>query len=391
MKNSKNESLELLISGIENQSLNLIENSQNKVFEDSLSEEDESKIKNKAKDFLEFISNKDAEEIRRILENILIDDIKDLEKSSELLMAKVAQLDSIKDSESSNIANTIIKLNSEISDINPHKYNLNSSGVLSLIPFVGKPIDRYLKKFKSAKELIIETINYLEEGEQLLKDDNIVLQHDKKRYRETALKLQKKAFIFEEVISTIEENLVKLKEDDRVFYENNLLLNLHKKTRSIYEILVVTQQGFLSSDLIINTNWELIDNISNVRIVTKRALESGVAMLVALENQKNVITAVEKTKDVTNDLIISNSKRMNEQASEIYINAGKGTINIDTLKESFNQIDEAISKINSYKLNAIIKIKDEVGTLKNITNQLEEKMKDAELEESFKASFSLEI
>ena len=43
-------------------------------------------------------------------------------------------------------------------------------------------------------------------------------------------------------------------------YENNVLLNLNKKIRSIYEILAVTQQGFLSSDLIINTNWELIDS-----------------------------------------------------------------------------------------------------------------------------------
>lgn len=388
MKINRENSTVLLMEALNNQE---IEESKVNVFEDNLNDEEEIKIKEKAKEFLEFLSNKEVSEIRALLENITIDDIESLESSSALLTKRISQLDSIKDSESSSIANSLIRLNTEISYINPHKYNFESGKLFSWIPFVGKPIDKYLKKFKSAKELIIETISHLEEGEKLLKDDNIVLQHDKKRYREIAIRLQRKALIFEKIIIAIENSLSKLEEQEKIFYENNLLLNLHKKIRSIYEILVVTQESFLSSELIINTNWELIDNISNVKVVTKRALETGVAMFVALENQKSVLDAVNKTKEVTNDLILNNAKTMNNQATQIYNDAAKGTITIETLKNSFDQINDALMKIDTFKLEAVEKIKNEVATFKTISSQLEEKVKEAEKVESLKVPISLEI
>jgi uncharacterized protein YaaN involved in tellurite resistance len=389
MQEETMDTTELLISTLENKATE--QKSKVQVFKDTLSEDEEKKIEEKAKEFLEFISNKDAGEIRGVLENITIEDIESLENSSELLTTKFSQIDSFEDTASNNVAGTLLKLNSEISDINPHKHNLQSRNILSFIPFIGKPIQRYLKKFKSANEIIGEIMLHLEDGEHLLRDDNTVLQHDKQRYRETAIALQRKAVIFEKVVSSIEANLSKLPENEREFYENNLLLNLHKKIRSIYEILVVTQEGFLSSDLIINTNWELIDNISNVRVVTKRALEIGVAMLVAIENQKNVLDAVEQTKKVTNEMILGNAQRMNTQAAQIYADAGKGTITIETLQEAFNQIDEAMSKINTFKSEAVSKIKNEVGTLKTITHKLEDKIKEAEEIESFKTPISLDV
>ena len=380
---------QMLINSLENNVTD--QKSTVQVFKDNLNEDKKKEIDEKAKEFLEFISNKDAGEIRGILESITIEDIESLENSSELLTAKFSEIDSFEDTASNNVAGTLLKLNSEISNINPHKHNLQSKNILSFIPFIDKPLQRYLKKFKSANEVIGEIMQHLEDGEHLLRDDNTVLQHDKQKYKETAIALQRKALVFEKVVSSIEANLSKLLQDEKEFYENNLLLNLHKKIRSIYEILIVTQEGFLSSDLIINTNWELIDNISNVRVVTKRALEIGIAMLVAIENQKNVLDAVEQTKKVTNEMILGNAQRMNTQATQIYADAGKGTITIETLQEAFNQIDEAMSKINTFKSEAVNKIKDEVGTLKTITHKLEDKIKEAEKIEYFKTLISLDV
>ena len=361
------------------------------VFDDTLTQEELAKIEAHAKEFLSFVTNKDASEIRSVLEGLVIDDIALLENSSELLSVKVGQIDSIDSSDSNDISNALIKLNTEISQINPHRQNLSVNRFIAMLPFVGKPINRYLKRLKSSKEVIDEIMSHLEEGSTLLRDDNMVLQHDKKRYKEAAIQLQRKALVLEHVVFSIEANLSTLTEKERAFYENNLLLNLHKKIRSIYEILVVTQEGILSSDLIINTNWELVDNIANVRIVTKRALEIGVAMLVALENQKNVLDAVEKTKAVTNELLLDNAKRMNQQASDIYTKSSSATLNIDTLKEAFSHIDDAMSKIDSFKAEAVTKARDEVANLKIITQKLEEKVQEAEKVESTKVSLSIEV
>jgi len=382
---------ELLVQSLENGPEDLLQRSKVNVFEDNLTPEEKNKIDEKAKEFLEFVVGKDTGEIRTILEDIVIDDISTLESSSELLSAKISHLDLIQDSSSSDIANTLVKLNTEIADINPHRFNFNINKFIAKLPFVGKPINKYLRKFKSASSVIAEIMEHLDEGAQLLRDDNTVLQHDKKRYKEAAVSLQRKAMVLEQVVNAIEHNLANFSEDERIFYENNLLFSLNKKIRSIYEILIVTQEGFLSSDLISNTNWELIDNISNVRTVTKRALEIGVSMLVALENQKNVIDAVNKTKTVTNDLIVGNAKRMNQQAAEIYKQSGDSTLQIEALKEAFTHIDEAISKVNTFKAEAAGMIKNEISTLKSITNQLEERVKESEHIESYKLDLSIAI
>ena len=203
--------------------------------------------------------------------------------------------------------------------------------------------------------------------------------------------MQKKAVVFEQLVRAIEQNLAKFSPEDRKFYENNLLLNLNKKIRSIYEILAVTQQGFLSNDQIINSNYELIDNISNVKVVTKRALEIGVAMAISLENQKNVMQAVEKTKDLANEVILQNAKKLNTQTSEIFEMTSKGTLNLDTLKEAFSQIDEAMSKIDSLKERSLQNLKTEIENLKEITDKLAQKVQTQEKLEKFKSEISLEF
>ncbi|WP_024953895.1 toxic anion resistance protein [Sulfurospirillum arcachonense] len=355
------------------------------VFEDNLTENNTDNIKVKAKEFLEFFVGKDKSEIRGILESITLDDIEALENSSALLGSKISNIESIDDTKSNDIAKTLVSLSNEVSKINPNKHNLSAKSFLSMLPFVGKPINKYLTKFKSASELIDEILNSLNDGEKLLRDDNIVLQHDKDRYKKAAIDLQRKALVMQQVINAIENNIENLNDKEKEFYVNNLMLNLQKKIRSIYEILIVTQEGFLSNDFIINTNWELIDNISNVKVVTKRALEVGVSMLVALENQKNVIEAVEKTKEATNELIVGNAKRMNEQGTKIYEKAGKATLSIESLKEAFANIDEAMTKISTLKTEALKQAKEEVSTMKEISHKLEAKINEVQVIEKITA------
>ncbi|WP_457745961.1 toxic anion resistance protein [Sulfurimonas sp.] len=364
----------------------VVTTSETSVFEDKLSESDAKNIKAKAKEFLKYFEGKDKSEIRGILESVTIDDIESLENSSELLGSKISDMKSIDDTQSNDIAKTLITLSNEVSNINPNKHNLSAKSFLSMLPFIGTPINNYLTKFKSASELIEEILNSLNEGEQLLRDDNIVLQHDKDRYKKAAINLQRKALVMQQVIQAIENNIENLEDQEKEFYVNNLMLNLQKKIRSIYEILIVTQEGFLSNDFIINTNWELIDNISNVKVVTKRALEIGVSMLVALENQKNVIEAVEKTKEATNELIVGNAKRMNEQGVEIYEKAGKATLNTESLKEAFAHIDEALTKINTLKTEALKQATQEVATMREISSKLESKINEVQSIEKITAA-----
>ena len=375
---NKQESLEKVHRTLLSEENELVTTPETSVFDVNLTAEEKEQIKQKAKEFLDLFADKDRSEIREILEELTLDDIESLETSSKLLGTKIADMESIDDTDSNDIAKTLIHLSTEISNIDPNKYNFDANSFFSYIPFIGKPINKYLKKFKSASSLIEEIIQNLDEGENLLRENNTVLKYDKQRYKAAAIELQKKALIMQQVINAIEENIAALDENAKEFYVNNLVLNLQKKVRSIYEILLVTQEGFLANDFIINTNWELIDNIANVKVVTKRALEVGVSLLVALENQKNVLDAIEQTKVATNNLIVGNAQRMNHQGTEVYAQAGKSTVSIEALREAFANIDEALNKINSLKSDALKQAKEEAAIMQDISQKLEEKIQDVE-------------
>lgn len=382
---------DLVVDTLKSNDLNVFIDEDKLIFKNDLSKEDEEKISNKAVELLEFLSGKDSSHIREILENITIDDVKQLENSSSLLMTKFGKLDSIESDQTQSISRSLTKLNEELVEINPYKFDFSKNNFLSSMPFIGKPINRYLKKFQNSKDVINETLSHIEDGEQVLRQDNAILQDDKEYYKNRAISLQKKAIVFEKIIKAIEQNLLKLEPKEREFYENNVLLNLNKKTRSIYEILAVTQQGLLSSDFIINTNWELIDNISNVKLVTKRAIEIGVALAVSLENQKNVIQTAEKTKTLANEILLENAKRMNSQAVDVYEMSSSGTLDIEVLKQAFTQIDEAMSKMDSLKSEALKKVKNEVKALKEVTLKLDEKIKNSQKNEAIKESFLMDM
>ena len=376
---------ELIVSEIKKSEVDL----KNAVFKNEISPSDKEKINEKAIELLAYLAEKDAVQIREILENITFEDIKRLENSSALLSTKISALQNIESDKTHSISRSLVKLNNELANINPHKFK--PSKILSFLPFVGKPINAYLKKFKTAKTTIDETLSHLDEGSKLLREDNVVLQNDKEFYKQSALSLQKKAIVFEQLVRAIEQNLSKFNPEERKFYENNLLLNLNKKARSIYEILAVTSQGFLSSDQIVNTNHELIDNISNIKIVTKRALEIGVAMAVSLENQKNVMEAIEKTKSLANEMILQNAQKMNSQTNEIFEMSSKGVLNLEILKEAFNQIDEAMNKMDNLKTQSLQNLKTELENLKEITNRLDEKVKANQKLENFKSEILLDF
>lgn len=383
--------LEKMFETIDKNYETVLEKSAVKVIDDNLTEKEKEIIKEKAKEFLKLLASEDRDSIRSILEASTKEEVEELENSSALLSTKVDKLDSIEDSSSSGIADALLKLNEEVKEINPNTFDFEGGKWFSWLPFVGKPIDNYLSKFKSAKSVINEIIKNLDEGENLLRNDIAVLESDKKRYREAAIRLQRKAMIMEQVAKAIEENIANMSEKEREFYQNNLLLYIQKRIRSLYEILVVTQQGFLSSDVIINTNWELIDNVNNIKAVTKRALEIGVSMLVALENQKMVLDATNKTKDVTNDLVLGNAKRLNEQATEIYKQASQSTLSMETLKESFKNIEEAMNKMNNFKAQSLVKVKNEISQIKEVTDKLEEKMKEVEKVDKAKSILRIDI
>lgn len=374
-----------LVISLKNQKIDY----ENLVFEDKIDEKLEDEILDKTVELLKNLTNKSEDEIRDILNIITSDEIDKLESSSVLLSNSLLSLEKIENNKTNSISKEILRLNDEFEKINPNNYNFKENKFLSFLPFITKPINRYLSKFKSVKESISSIISNLENSQKLLKEDNLALINDKKQYSEIAISLQRKSIVFKTLMQYLEKNLSNLQSDKKEFYEKSIILNLNKKLRSIYEILAVTRQGIFSTNLLINTNEELIENITNVKVVTKRAIEIGASMAVCLENQKNVINAVNETKKFANEIILQNSNKMKDQSLEISQISGSSTLDLEVLKTSFENIKEAINTMNLAKEQNLNKLRDEIKTFEELTKDFEEKIQKQEKENELKEKFKI--
>lgn len=374
-----------LVISLKNQKIDY----ENLVFEDKIDEKLEDEILDKTVELLKNLTNKSEDEIRDILNIITSDEIDKLESSSVLLSNSLLSLEKIENNKTNSISKEILRLNDEFEKINPNNYNFKENKFLSFLPFITKPINRYLSKFKSVKESISSIISNLENSQKLLKEDNLALINDKKQYSEIAISLQRKSIVFKTLMQYLEKNLSNLQSDKKEFYEKSIILNLNKKLRSIYEILAVTRQGIFSTNLLINTNEELIENITNVKVVTKRAIEIGVSMAVCLENQKNVINAVNETKKFANEIILQNSNKMKDQSLEISQISGSSTLDLEVLKTSFENIKEAVNTMNLAKEQNLNKLRDEIKTFEELTKDFEEKIQKQEKENELKEKFKI--
>ena len=88
----------------------------------------------------------------------------------------------------------------------------------------------------------------------------------------------------------------------------------------------------LASELIIRNNKELIRGVNRVLDVTVSALEIGVAVAMALANQKIVIEKVEAVNKTTSDIISGTAARLKTQGAAIQKQASSAMLDIEALK-----------------------------------------------------------
>ncbi|MDU5326538.1 toxic anion resistance protein, partial [Campylobacter ureolyticus] len=193
-------------------------NTENLIFKDEISKKLKDEISNKTVELLKKLTNKSEDEIKEILNIITNDEINKLESSSVLLSKSLLDFEKIEDNKTNSISREILNLNNEFEKINPNNYNFKENKFLSFLPFITKPINRYLNKFKSIKENIDNIILNLENAQKLLKEDNITLINDKKNYKKVAISLQRKSIMFQTLLECIEQNLSNLQGDEKEFY-----------------------------------------------------------------------------------------------------------------------------------------------------------------------------
>jgi len=340
------------------------------------------------------ITDIDAQEkSKQIVEAMGVELQRKCARDSKMLQGPIKTLAS-KSDDGGTVANSLSDLKMQVEALDPAGMDFTPgwlSRLFGFLPFVGTPIKKYFTKFESAQTIIDAVINSLEKGKDQLKRDNITLLEDQKKMRTMTLKLEKLIEIAQLMDNKITYKLEREIEDDKKkkFIEEELLFPLRQRTMDLQQQLAVNQQGVLALEVIIRNNKELIQGVDRSLSVTVTALEVAVTVAMALENQKIVLDKINAIQQTTTNVIAGTSQRLKTQGVEIQKNASSAALNMDTLKNAFKDINDAMDDISNFRRESLPKMAETILEMDQLTKKAEESINKMEKGNKVKSNMSL--
>ncbi|NDJ26495.1 toxic anion resistance family protein [Campylobacter sp. MIT 12-8780] len=256
------------------------------------------------------------------------------------------------------IFDALSKIKENIDAINPHNFKLSFFD--KIFGKQSQKFKRYFEKFNSNKSFLDQLLNKLEEGKQILLRDNIALELEAQKNADLSKLLQEKLALVKEADVYAQNKLLELENELKTEFEKQILFILKQKIIDLSQQIAVHTQGELAIKTLINNNKELINAVERTKAVTLNALSVAIITSQGLEQQKRVLEAVQGINEQTSDLIAHNAKELKEQAKAIQEGASEAVLDMDKLKVAFDDVLEALKSTQEYKLNALPKMRENI-------------------------------
>jgi uncharacterized protein YaaN involved in tellurite resistance len=296
----------------------------------------------------------------------------DIANSSDILNKNILATDT---SEENNIADKFMMIKDASNKANPKNFDFNQSifGRISTYLFDGKsPLQTFLSKFETAKDIITSTVSSLEENKIVLRVNNENYLTSQLEFNKVILKLEEEAnnlaMISDHVTNIVNSSLDL---DYNKYLQETVLFELGKKEQDLVTRKLILQQSIASLDLMIKNNRQHIDTIDRVKNTTIVALQTGAMLTIGLQDQKRAIDLTTIVNDVNNETILANAELMKEQGVQIQSMETNGMVNIEKLSEAIDITISAISDYEYYKKEALPKITKSIKELRSLSDKID--------------------
>ncbi|TBL79845.1 toxic anion resistance protein [Paenibacillus thalictri] len=350
------------------------------------------KIQEQAKNNVDSIMSMDFDaldrrrEVMSTVEKFGMSTMKASTEKNSLMQITLGQLSKTGD-EGSVIATGLAELQAQLKDLDPSLIDFTKTG------FLGKffnPLRAYFQRYEKADAVIAGVIETLNKGRITLKNDNTTLEIEQQKLRDLTKKLVKEiqlaTFMDESLEKEIAEAKLRGDDADRIrFISEEVLFPLRQRVMDMQAMLATNQQGFISFELVMRNNKELIRGVDRTNTVTVAALRNAVIVAGALYRQNVVLKQITATQQATDSLIAGTSKMLKDQGAAIYKQAVESTVSVETLKQSFADSFAALDAISNYKQEALPKLRETINQFSQLSDMAEQAIQ--RLEGGSKLSF----
>lgn len=282
--------------------------------------------------------------------------------ANRMLKRPVAALSASRDDAQSVVADRLVVLRRTIVDLDPKQAASGPRRLLGLIPF-GDRLRDYFAKFHSAQKHLDDIIRALKSGQDELLRDNAAIEGEKASLWEAMTRLQEYAVMAKEIDAALEERIARADEQLATALRSDALFSVRQKHQDILTQLAVSAQGYLALDLVRKNNLELSKGVDRATTTTVAALRTAVTVAQALANQKLVLDQITALNATTSDLILATSQMLRTQAGEIQNQAASTTVDLDTLRQAFDNVYTTMDMIDTFRAKAVENMATTVDSL----------------------------
>jgi len=318
---------------------------------------------------LDIESLEKRKEILQSIDSFGMNTMRSSSDKNALLQVSVGKLSKTGD-EGGQVAKGLSELHLQLKDLDPSAIDFAKSG------FLGKlfnPLRQYFAKFQKADSVISDIIVSLDKGKTVLRNDNTTLEFEQQALRDLTKRLQKEIqlgiLMDQEIESQIEAAKLRMESEDKIrFITEEVLFPLRQRVMDLQQMQVVNQQGIMAIEVVMRNNKELIRGVDRARNVTVSALKISVTVASALYNQRIVLQKIELLNETTNNMISGTSKMLKNQGAAIHKQSLETSISVDTLKQAFSDVLDALDSISTYKQDALPKMRDTITQFRELAD-----------------------
>jgi len=287
------------------------------------------------------------------------------ETSNRLLTAPVKAMHEGGLSQSSNVGKTLLDLRRTIENLDPAEDPSLLKKLLGKVPF-GHGVQDYFRKYQSSQDHINAILHALRAGQDELTRDNISLNMEKQTLWDTMGRLNQYVYIAEHLDNALAQRISELSvsDPDRAkALSEDVLFYVRQKHQDLLTQLAVSIQNYLSIDIIIKNNIELIKGVDRASTTTVSALRTAVIVASALGNQRLVLDQITALNTTTSGLIQRTSEMLKENSAAIQQQAASATIGLPQLQQAFANIYQTMDSIDQFKAQALNNMSQTISVL----------------------------
>lgn len=299
-------------------------------------------------------------EVTSVIEGFGLQDINSCRTKNQILNQRIGTFQK-QGGETGQVATGLAELTLKMKDLDP-------SGIDFVNGKVGKlfnPVRKYFQKFETADHEIDQIVKSLEAGRKVLTADNTTLELEETNLRQLCIKMQQHTQMGMELDASVSAAIERARAEgidpDKIkFVEEEILYPLRQRIEDFQQIMLVSQQGIISMELIRRNNKELIRSVDRAENVTVTALRTAVTVAGALYNQKIVLEKVTALNQTTNHMLETTAKMLHQQGVAIQKQASETAISVDALQTAFDETFAALDEISTYRQEALPRMRETI-------------------------------